>query len=80
MSSEIVSVTQWTPLIGFYLFPTTLDHLIYLKDALNSFMGRDPIVLGDLNADLGRMGNPQEKHVADFLAFFGLVDIMGHFR
>ena len=48
---KIVSRLQRTPLIGDYLPLTTLEHLTNLEDALNSFLWRDPIVLGDLNAD-----------------------------
>ena len=55
---EIDSGIQRTPLIGDYLPLTTLDHLPDLEEAQNIFLGRYPIVLRDLNEDVGRIGNP----------------------
>ena len=40
VSCEIISGIQWTSLIGFYLTPTTLDHLPNLEEELNHFPGR----------------------------------------
>ena len=79
-SFKIVSGIHWIPLIGDYLPPTILDRLPGIEEALNCFLGRDPIVLGDLSTDVGRMGNPQDQQVVDFLVSFGLVDFLSHFR
>ena len=79
VSCEIVSGNQLTPLIGYYLPPSTLYHLPHLEETLNPFLDRDPIILGGLNADIIRLRNPREQQVADFLAYFGLVCLLAHF-
>ena len=48
---ELVSGDQRTPLIRAYLLPSTLDSLPDLEEVLNLFPVREPVVLGDLNAD-----------------------------
>ena len=58
MICEVISGNQLTPIIGEYLPPSTLDHLPDLEEALNRFLGRYPVVLGDLNADFGRLSKP----------------------
>ena len=73
VSCKLVSGDQQTSLIGAYLPPPTLDHLSELEEALNLFQGRDPVLLGDLNVDIGRLRNPRDQNVTDFLASFGLV-------
>ena len=45
---EFISGIQQAFRIGYYLPRTTLDHLPDLKEALNRFLGREPIVLGGL--------------------------------
>ena len=40
----------------------------------------DPIVLGDLNANIGQVHNPHSQQVADMLMYFKLVDLLHHFR
>ena len=80
VSCEIVSDAQRNPLIGAYLPLSTIDCLEYLEEALNRFPGWDPIVMGDLNADIDHLQNPQSQQVAGFLASFGLVDLLRHFR
>ena len=57
----------------------TLEHLPGLEDALNLFLGKDFIVIGDLNMVIERLKNPRIQQVADFLVYFGLVDILNHF-
>ena len=76
---DIVSGDQETPLIGVYLPPSTLYHLLDLEENFYLFIGRYPIVLGNLNAEIGRLRNPHNQHVSDFMASFVLVDLMGHF-
>ena len=68
------------PLIGAYMPLSTLDHLPDLEEALNRFPGSDPVFLWDLNPDIFRLNNPQDLQVDDFLASFGLVDLLGHFQ
>ena len=79
-SCELVDGDQRMSLIGEYLPPSTLDHLPDLEDLLNRFQGREPVVLGDLNASIGRLRNPQYQQVAYFLASFGMVDLLAHFQ
>ena len=68
------------PLIGSYLPPSTSDHIIDLEEALNRLLGRDPVVLGGLNADIGHLSNPRNQQFSDFLASFGSVELLRHFR
>ena len=70
---EIVPGIQRTPLIGFYLHLTTLEHLSNLDEALNCFPDID-------QCGCGTDGEPPQKHVAYFLKSFGLVDLLGLFR
>ena len=79
MSCEFIDVDKGMPLIRAYLPPSTLDHLPNLEEALNRFPDRDPVVLGELNADIGCLRNPRNQKVADFLALFGIVDLLDHF-
>ena len=56
---EIVSGAHQTFIIKKYLPSSTIDHLPDLEEALNRFPGREPIVMGDLDADIGILQNPQ---------------------
>ena len=71
VSCDIVSGSHCIPAIGAYLSPSTLDHLLDLEEALNRFPGREPVVLGDLNTNIGRLTNPPDQQVADF--FLGIL-------
>ena len=73
VSCEDISGGERTPLIGVYLTPYKFDNLPYLEEALNLFLGKDPIVLG-------RLQYPRIQQVAEFLASFGLVDLLIHLR
>ena len=53
VSCKIIYGYQQTLIIGAYLPPSTLDHLVDLEEALDRFPDRDPIVLRDLNTDIG---------------------------
>ena len=55
-----------------------MDHLPDLEEALNQLPRRHPVVLGDLNAYIARLSNPQYQQVSEFLASLGLVDLLGH--
>ena len=61
VSCNIFSGNQRTPIVGIYLPPSTLDHLPDLEEALNCFPVRYPVVLGYLNADIGRLRNPRDQ-------------------
>ena len=50
---EIVTGGIQMLVIGAYLPPSMLDRLPDLEEALNSFPDRDPILIVDLNADIG---------------------------
>ena len=67
------------PPIGTYLKPSKLDHLPEVAEALNLFLGIYPSVLGYLNMEIGRLSNPRDQQVTNFLASFELVDLLSHF-
>ena len=69
-----------TLIIGACLPPYTLDHLLYLKEALTLFQDQDPMVLRDLRADIGQSQNPRSHQVADLLMDFRQMDLLHHFR
>ena len=50
LSCEIFTRINRNPLVGAYLPPSTLKHLLDLEEALQRF--REPIYLEDLNVDL----------------------------
>ena len=79
VSCKLVARYHEMTLMGEYLPLSTLDHLPNLEELLNRFPGRDRIILGDLNAGIGRLRNPREKQVAYFLASFGMVDLLYRF-
>ena len=76
---EIVSVNRLMPIIGAYLPPSTLDNLPNLEESLNIFLGRYPVILGELNADTSRLKNPWYQQVSGLLAYCGMVDLLVHF-
>ena len=47
---------------------------------MNCFPGRDPVLLGDPNAGISRLRNNWYQLVAYFVASFGMVDLLDHFR
>ena len=80
VSCKIVSGGKWTPLIGAFPPPSNIDHLPDLEEALNRFLGRNYILMGDLNAGTSRLQNPWSQEVSDFLDSFGLANLLVHFR
>ena len=68
------------PLKVEYLPLSTLDRLPELEEALKLFLGRDPVVLGHQKAYIARLRNSQDQQVAEFLAYFWLMGLLGHFR
>ena len=77
---KIVSGGQNTLLVRAYLPLSTLDQLPDLEEALSQLLGKDYIIIGHLNADIGRLWNLLNQHVADFLDSFGLFDLHSNFR
>ena len=67
VSCEIITGRICTPLVGAYLPPSMLNHLIYIKDALCRFQVLDAIVLGDLSIDLDDVQSPQSQLMEDLL-------------
>ena len=55
-----------------------LEHLPHLEDALSRFRDQDPIVLRNLNANIGQSQNPHSQHVADLLMECRMVDPPPH--
>ena len=79
VSYKLTTGNIWTPVIRAYLLLSTFNHLPDLEEALYRFPDSNPILLGDLNADIGRLLHHHDRQIADFLATFGLVDILAHF-
>ena len=80
VSCVVVSGSKRMPMIGVYLPPSTLDHLPDLEEAINRFPQQDPIIMGDLNADIHDLSTNRSQQVAAFLATFGLLDVLTHFK
>ena len=78
VGSEIVTKIQRTALIRSYLPLANTDRLPDLEETLNGFLGRDTIVMWDLNTDVGQMENPRNQQKDDFLESFWMVDLLGH--
>ena len=66
VSCELVNGLAWTPLVGAYLPPSTMEHLPDQEEDLKHF--RDPIVLRDLNVDLNKARSPWSQRLLDLLA------------
>ena len=56
---EVFTNGKWTPIIGTYLPPSTLENLPDLEEALELFQVQDPILLGNLSADIRKSQNPR---------------------
>ena len=77
---EIVTRINQTNLIRSYLPRSNMDRLPDLEEVLNDFLGRDPIFMGYLNTNVSYTVNPWNQQVADFLAYFRMLDLLNHFR
>ena len=53
---------------------------MYLEEAISRFPGSYPIIMGYLNAYIGRLQNLRNQQVADFMESFGLVNLISYFR
>ena len=76
---DIVTSRKRTPLIGAYLSPSTLEHLLDLEDYLTRFLDQDPIVIGGLKTNIGQAQKLLRQYITDMLMEFGLVDLLHHF-
>ena len=56
-----------------------MKHSLDSEEALKRFQDQDPIVLGDLNANISQAQNPLSQQVDDQLMEFGLVYLLCHF-
>ena len=82
---KVINYEKRTPTIGTYLPPSTLENLPDLEEALTCFRYQDPIVLGDLNDDIGQAQNPcsqavSSQQIADLLMEFGMMELLHHLR
>ena len=59
VSCDVSTGIKRTPLVGAYLPSSTLEHLPDLEEVLTRFKDQDPVVLGDLNNDIGQSQNPR---------------------
>ena len=74
---EVVVGGKRNLLIGAYLLSSTMYHLSELEEDLTRFRDQDPIVLGDLNANI-QDHNTRSQHVADLLMEIGMVHLLHH--
>ena len=74
VSCEIVTGPTQTPLVGAYFPPSTLEHLPYIKEALQRLKGWVPIILGDIKVDLDDAWSSRVQRVADLLMEYCLID------
>ena len=56
-----------------------MAHIPDIEEALNCFPGRGHVVLEVLNAEIGRLRNPCDQQVTNFLASLSLVDLLVQF-
>ena len=72
VSYKVITNRKRTPIIGAYLLPSTLEHLPDLEEALTLFLYQDPILVGDISANIGQSQNPRNQQVVDLLIARGL--------
>jgi hypothetical protein len=80
ISFELVTGRRHTPIVGAHIPPADLETIEHITRAMERFPGRDPLLLGDLNVDLGSFLDPREVETAAAVASFGLEDLLPHFR
>ena len=67
--------------VGAYIPPTDLSTLEFVKQSWDGLpRGIPPLLLGDLNADLGDPRDEWARAVATKMAMLGLDDMLQHFR
>ena len=77
VSCELVTGNLWMPSIGEYLPASMLNHITDLEEDLIFFLVRYPILLGDINADIGRLCYHRDLQI---LVSFRLLGFMAHLR
>ena len=75
--NKVIGLTQ-NPIVGAYLSPLTLEHLLDIEKALKCF--NNPIAFGDLNVDLNKERISWNQRISDLLTEYGLIDLVQHFR
>ena len=82
ISCVLVSGTMRQPLIGVHIPPSDETTIGHLEKALDRFhpVGRTPIVLGDLNANLGNPLGARAQQIATLMATAGISSMTPHFR
>ena len=80
VSYKVIADGKRTPIIGSYLPPSTLGHLPDLEEARTRFWDQDPIVIGNLSADIVKSQNSRSQQVADLLMEFSMMELLLHFR
>ena len=78
LNCDIVTGITRILLVGAYLHPSKLDHLLDLEESLKRF--RDYIVLGELNMDLNESRSLRSQRLADLLIEYGLIYLVHHFH
>ena len=72
--------TARAPIILVYLPQTTLANLLDLKEALERFRGKEPILMVYPNMYLDEAQNLLSHIVSNILMEFSLINLMHHFR
>ena len=67
LSCEVITDGKHTQIISKYLPPYILEHLPDLEEALTRFWYQDPILKGDLSANIFKTHNPHIQQVSDLL-------------
>ena len=80
VSCKVITEVQCNLIIGAYLLPYTLEHLLELEEALACFQDQYPIVIGYLSANIGKPQNPRSQQIADLITKSGLMDLLHHFQ
>ena len=80
VNCKVVRCTYRTPIIGEYLPPTMLAHLLDLEESLERFWYQYPMLMVNINVDLDESQKPRSQIIADMLTEFFLVNLMHNFQ
>eukprot|EP00978_Attheya_sp_CCMP212_P036150 scaffold161999_cov90-Attheya_sp.AAC.1 len=81
LSFQLVSGQKRWYVVGAYVPPADTSTIEYVSKALDDRPeGVDPILIGDLNANLADPGSEREHEIAAAAADHGLEDMFSHFR
>ena len=73
---EVINDGKRAAIIGTYLPHSTLEHLPDFEEALTHFQDQDPILLGDINANIDQSQNPHSQQISDLLMEFRIMDLL----